>query len=185
GKFNDLIFFYTAEMVIGINPSKDYIFRFPIFNNMSFISTESDADGNFYFPDIDASGLRRFDLEKLVIGVANSPLRTIRSTALIQEPHTKGGIDFDPNKMNIEERGKGVKFDFPVVDAAGSPVNINNIDNINGFNPVIINIAPIINLPLILGLDAKDLPEEPVKDNAMATYPKAAILERKRIKIYI
>ncbi len=70
-------------------------------------------------------------------------------------PKTKGGIDLNPNTMNmqIKRDGNGVPL----------PLNLQPIDNINieGFQPIIINVAPIHNLPLLLGIKVN--PNEPIK----------------------
>ncbi|VAX35549.1 hypothetical protein MNBD_UNCLBAC01-2160 [hydrothermal vent metagenome] len=101
----------------------------------------------------------------------------------IQAPETKGGIDFNPNRMNIEERGQGVKFDIPLMDMTGSPITIENLQNATGFEPMIINITPITNLPFLLGLDSEDFLDEPANEEKMTIYPEAAMIEPKRIKI--
>jgi len=58
-----------------------------------------------------------------------------------------GGIDFNPNHFEIESQGKGVDFNMLSL----TPEEIQNM-NIEGFIPVIINITPVINIPLLLGI---------------------------------
>jgi len=56
-----------------------------------------------------------------------------------------GGIDFNPSNLNIHMHGNSIKIDFSD-DFPNMPVGA-----IEGFIPVIINIAPVINIPLLLG----------------------------------
>lgn len=56
-----------------------------------------------------------------------------------------GGIDFDPSKMNVNMYGESPTFQIPA-QFLDIPV-----DQIEGFLPVIINISPITNIPLLLG----------------------------------
>ena len=57
----------------------------------------------------------------------------------------QGGIDFNAKNLNLTEEGDDpIQFDFP--DLGMDPAQI------NGITPVILNIAPITNLPLLLGL---------------------------------
>ena len=63
---------------------------------------------------------------------------------------TPGGIDLNEDKLDLIERGSGIDFKIPdgQVDA---------IINAEGFVPVIIQIAPMTNLPLFLGLSDENL----------------------------
>lgn len=56
-----------------------------------------------------------------------------------------GGIDLNPNLLELRIEGDGLNFNLPV-----NSMNLDQIQ-IDGLLPVIINIAPITNLPLILG----------------------------------
>ena len=61
-----------------------------------------------------------------------------------------GGIDFNPNMLELQTQGAGIDFDIPI-----DPQAIQSIQ-IDGFSPVIFQIVPT-NLPLLLGiLDNKD-----------------------------
>ncbi|MDD3374565.1 MAG: response regulator [Candidatus Omnitrophica bacterium] len=64
---------------------------------------------------------------------------------------TTGGIDFDRDNWELETRGEGIEFEIPA-ELQGV-----NFDEIQGFVPVIINIVPITNILLILGLSEKDI----------------------------
>ena len=55
-----------------------------------------------------------------------------------------GGIDFNANNLNLKKQGQIPDFNF---------TNSMNIQphTVNGITPVIINITPIVNFPLLLG----------------------------------
>jgi signal transduction histidine kinase len=56
-----------------------------------------------------------------------------------------GGIDLNPAMLEMQKRGQGMDFNAPMDPAM--------LENINGFTPVIIQIVPITNIPLILGFE--------------------------------
>ncbi len=58
-----------------------------------------------------------------------------------------GGIDFNADKMILETRSSGGEIKFQI-----NPQKLREFQNAPGFVPVIINIQPLINLPLFLGL---------------------------------
>ena len=66
-----------------------------------------------------------------------------------------GGIDLNPTIMNmgVQKNGNGVII--PI-----SPISPENF-KVDGLTPSIINVAPVTNLPLLLGLD-----QQPKKDSA-------------------
>ncbi|MCA9395199.1 MAG: fructose-bisphosphate aldolase class I [Candidatus Omnitrophica bacterium] len=85
----------------------------------------------------------------------------------IEKPETTGGIDLNPEIMNLQimRDGNGVALPLPQ-----QPVE--TLQNIEGFIPVIMQMTPITNMPLILGLgidfnptefgyDAKNSDDEP------------------------
>ncbi|MCD4781155.1 MAG: methyltransferase domain-containing protein [Candidatus Omnitrophica bacterium] len=61
-----------------------------------------------------------------------------------------GGIDFRPEQLNIETKGEVFDFEPNAI--------IGDVENFTGFTPIIMQITPITNLPLILG--AKDVIQE-------------------------
>jgi len=67
-----------------------------------------------------------------------------------------GGIDFNPTDLDIETRGEDIDF--------GTPVNIQNLENmqIEGFTPVIFQIIPVTNIPLLLGAEESNEAQEPL-----------------------
>ena len=62
----------------------------------------------------------------------------------------RGGIDLNPNNVNLEIKGEGMDVPMPAFD----PVQLEQM-NIEGFYPVIYNIIPVTNLPLLLGVSEK------------------------------
>ena len=69
-------------------------------------------------------------------------------------PDTTGGIDLSRARMNLQ-----IKRDENGVPL---PLNMQPIENINieGLQPVIINITPVTNLPMLLGLTREKLDKE-------------------------
>ncbi len=65
-----------------------------------------------------------------------------------------GGIDFNLDLLNLEIQGRGNDFNIPVKN-----LNFQQI-HIDGLMPVIINITPITNLPLILGAAEREEKQE-------------------------
>jgi hypothetical protein len=66
-----------------------------------------------------------------------------------------GGIDLNSNNLNLKEQGQASEINFSLEHLQ----NIQN-DNVNGIMPVIINITPVTNLPLLLGLSPDKKQEE-------------------------
>jgi len=60
-------------------------------------------------------------------------------------PENPGGIDFNPNNLNFQEQGQAGNFKFTTFP------NIQP-NTVYGVLPVIINITPVVNFPLLLGL---------------------------------
>ncbi len=61
----------------------------------------------------------------------------VASAAAVQNTFTKGGIDFDPSKLNLQIKRDGHGVPLPLLQQ-----DIENI-NINGLYPVILNILPV------------------------------------------
>ncbi len=60
---------------------------------------------------------------------------------------SKGGIDFNSEKMNLETRNESGEIKFQI-----DPAMLEQLQNAPGFTPVIINIQPMTDLPGFLGL---------------------------------
>jgi len=72
------------------------------------------------------------------------PLSGVGSSSVQTEK--PGGIDMNPNNLNLQTQGGRFDFQLPL-----NSIDLQNI-RIDGFTPVIINVAPLTNLPLLLGL---------------------------------
>ena len=66
-----------------------------------------------------------------------------------------GGIDLNPSLLEIQSEGRGIELE--------TPVDMQDLENIQieGFTPVIFQIVPVTNLPLLLGINDLDNPEGP------------------------
>jgi hypothetical protein len=60
---------------------------------------------------------------------------------------SRGGIDFNPDKINLQVQNAGLEIKFHL-----DPAMIEQLRNSPGFTPVIINIQPITDLKMYLGL---------------------------------
>ena len=83
--------------------------------------------------------------------------------AAMNADFTKGGIDLDPNLFEIKTKGDS-GLTFPRLKPGAVPT-------INGLTPAIINVVPVTNLPLLLGLADTG--------TKYGLYPKKGPLERK------
>ena len=61
-----------------------------------------------------------------------------------------GGIDLNPNMLDLETQGKAIEFDIPF-----DSETILNMP-IDGFSPIIFQITPINNVPFLLGISEKE-----------------------------
>ena len=86
-----------------------------------------------------------------------------------------GGINLDPSGLVVEEHGENIEFEIPEefrdFEAA----------DINGFSPVILNVIPVTNLPLLLGIN--DVEGEDPLDSAKSI-PKSQ-QEREEVLVYL
>lgn len=87
------------------------------------------------------------------------------TAAAVQAPERVGGIDLNPATLTIEKQGRGINMSIPL-----DPTIMQELETmpIDGFAPVIFQIIPVNNLPLILGI-ADELPDE--------TQPEISILK--------
>ncbi|MCK5342319.1 MAG: hypothetical protein KAR20_02880 [Candidatus Heimdallarchaeota archaeon] len=74
-------------------------------------------------------------------------LATIGNDAVKRSNKNVGGIDLNPENMNFNVRGELVDLNITI-----DPRILKRMENIDGFTPSIINIVPIINLELLLGV---------------------------------
>ena len=92
-----------------------------------------------------------------------------------QETTPVGGIDLNPALLNLQIKrdGRGIPL----------PVEMQPLQNIHidGFIPVIINIAPINNMPMLLGI-ADFIPDEPI-EQAQDEEEKAPALSMRKFTL--
>ena len=86
-----------------------------------------------------------------------------------------GGIDMNPNHFQLEEHGQADKFNVSV-----DPAQFQNM-NIEGFIPVIINITPVTNVPLLLGI--VDQKEKPAQISFNLFSPKSPMDRKQRLNV--
>ena len=90
-------------------------------------------------------GVSRETIAADIVAGELSAIQGVIRTEEIVKPKEVGGIDFNPGKMNVNIQGGSPEFQIPQ-DFLDVP-----FDSIEGFFPVIINISPIMNIPLLLG----------------------------------
>ncbi|MDP8266336.1 MAG: hypothetical protein P9M07_05260 [Candidatus Aceula meridiana] len=98
-----------------------------------------------------------------LIEIANKPLRDLSAAELSSAP---GGIDFNPQALDLQIQGEGVEFELPV-ELQGIDFN-----NIEGFVPVIINITPVTNIWTLMGLNKEDFDDSEWAQEIEADEPK-------------
>lgn len=76
-----------------------------------------------------------------------------RDSAVLSRPEEVGGIDLTAERLNIEVRRDSAGMAVPVDDR-----QLQNI-RLDGLIPVIINIQPVTNLPLLIGAAQKPVPQ--------------------------
>ncbi|MBU1996756.1 MAG: hypothetical protein KKD07_03180 [Candidatus Omnitrophica bacterium] len=90
-------------------------------------------------------GVSRETIAADIVAGELSAIQEVIRTEEIVKPQEVGGIDFNPSQMNVNIQGDSLEFQIPqkFLDVP--------FDRIDGFFPVIINISPITNIPLLLG----------------------------------
>jgi hypothetical protein len=98
--------------------------------------------------DAAARKYREMNERRTKVDGAMLSLDTVRDEGIASSPaqQNPGGIDFNLDLLELEIQGQGSSFNLPDVDQNFEHIHIND-----GLMPVIINIAPLTNLPLILG----------------------------------
>ncbi len=87
----------------------------------------------------------------------NLSLATNEQPATSNQPRDVGGIDMNPSMLDLKTKGQSV--DMNVLFDPSS------LENINGLTPIIIQIVPIANTPLLLGI-SRDTPGVPQLSSA-------------------
>jgi len=78
-----------------------------------------------------------------VVGILQAAILDIKDGA--SSPVNKGGIDFNPDYLEIQKQEVGPEVWEPMDLEQWSHIEI------RGLVPVIINVTPVINLPLLMG----------------------------------
>jgi len=80
--------------------------------------------------------------------VGSAVINILKDNAMVSSPSDvkTGGIDFNANNLNMKFEGEEIKFSIPAGFQGIQP------NHVNGLTPVIINIVPITNFTLLLGL---------------------------------
>lgn len=94
----------------------------------------------------DPSSLLYTNLEKILNAAQND-----NAMLNTKKDNSYGGINFNADKLNIEEQGDRFQFQIPIDMQLPTP------EDVQGFYPVIINITPTTNLPLLLGIRKEDV----------------------------
>ncbi len=109
-----------------------------------------------------------------ILEEAKERLQTVLSSSPLKEV---GGIDFNPNNLNLKTQGQGINYNAPI-----NPQLLESLTSspIEGFSPIILRIIPIINLPMLLGL-RNGTSSCPNDDNNCQNQITSAIKEEKII----
>ncbi len=93
-----------------------------------------------YLPKLLVGG----EMPEIDLAMLNIPIQ-VKSTS--DKNFTKGGIDLTPVNMNLQTKNSGNEFKFHI-----DPAMLKQLQNAPGFYPVIINIQPMTDLQMFLGL---------------------------------
>jgi len=94
--------------------------------------------------------------ERVNVRLAESVIAEAASSPLGEK--VPGGIDLNPNNLKLQVQGQEIKIDFSI-----NLLQTLESMTFDGFLPVIINVAPITNIPLLLG-------ESSIKENRELGY---------------
>jgi len=108
------------------------------------------------------TGRDRIALPPLLFEFEGDSAMAAKSDALILDKATKGGIDLNPTIINTEIKRNGRGVIIPAFKGA-----VPDLNGMEGFVPNIINVTPVTNLQLLLGLDTKsnENPQHPKDEN--------------------
>lgn len=98
------------------------------------------------FPKGDAAQMAAPIIEEVLAQQLTDPLIDQGRAVVQPDAEAPGGIDLNPEKIRFDRQGQSVNFNLPSNDTL-----IQEYLNIQGFEPIIINITPITNIPLLLG----------------------------------
>ncbi|MFC1510305.1 hypothetical protein ACFL49_01460 [Candidatus Omnitrophota bacterium] len=123
-------------------------------NEAQFNLFEKGGDKTYY---INHETGKIFRLKQTTLQNDTPKISTHDTTQNQKSEENVGGIDFNPNNLLLETKGEGIKFNVPF--------DLQNLESssVTGASPVILQITPITNLPLLLGISE----EEGSKENSL------------------
>jgi hypothetical protein len=98
--------------------------------------------------------------------------------ASLDKPDKVGGINLNPSMLDLQIRRDGQGIPLPI---SQQPIGNMQID---GFIPVIINVTPITNLPLLLGVSTEEQ-TNPINSAKGATQKYKSLALKKRNQILL
>ncbi|MBF0385446.1 MAG: hypothetical protein HQL27_06195, partial [Candidatus Omnitrophica bacterium] len=152
---------FWSQIYFNSNPEKSVQEKMALLREKISASFSSDREGQKVtdiFVELNqrakaAVDKGRLDVEAMerIGAVGNQGLRFVKADDGAQK---KGGIDFNPRNLKMDVRGRAGDMQIPA--------RFNSLENIqiDGFVPVIINVTPITNLPLLLGISLENEPEK-------------------------
>lgn len=102
--------------------------------------------------DVDAAGL---DYRDQGLGVREQNIVGNEGRGTMDVERDVGGIDFNPQNLDLRTSTSGGSG----IDIQIDPAELERLQNAPGFMPMIINIQPLQSLPLFLGLNEADIPD--------------------------
>lgn len=110
------------------------------------------------------------DLQKVDEAMMSVKEKVAGHPLVVKERGEFGGIDLNRKHLDLQIRrdGKGIVLPF-------SEQPIEALENIEGFIPVIINIAPVVNLPMLLGFADSEEEEDSLRGLSEADKPEEIV----------
>ncbi|HSV43162.1 MAG TPA: hypothetical protein VLJ10_01280, partial [Candidatus Bathyarchaeia archaeon] len=102
------------------------------------------------------------------ITLADQTMVTSRQPEDIKGTRKVGGIDLNPAFLDLKIKRDGNGIPLPMMDQP-----MQELMQIEGFVPVIINVTPVQNLPMLLGMDV-----EPTTDDQNEGYAKLSFYRK-------
>ncbi|HPN88630.1 MAG TPA: ATP-binding protein, partial [Candidatus Omnitrophota bacterium] len=131
----------SPGMGVGLREVSDFVDEFVIFNRGYFWDRRNWLEKRSNALKQDA----RIQGHKLNGTVVLVEMDFADKALLTEKQKDVGGIDLNAKNLEIKENGEKIEFKMPL--------NIEELQNAEGFIPVIINIMPITDLPMFLGVN--------------------------------
>ncbi|MCA9408852.1 MAG: hypothetical protein KC733_09190, partial [Candidatus Omnitrophica bacterium] len=163
GMEEDYLSVYPGRMFFGsINEGKVVQFTFSEIKEPNYKITIN-SEGEIY-PDLNQPiKLKSKKFRSIYLKESSSPISLTDEASTVSKPQEVGGIDFNPDLLDMQMDGQGIDFNIPI--------NLENLNpnTIGGFTPVIYQIIPVTSFPALLGLvddpaenEKADLRDEPL-----------------------